>query len=105
MLKITNYNSGELEISDQAGRCIRLNQDQSNRLILAARMHNVEPFIQKLPQLVPDIHLATEIKSLLINVDGSDRWNLKEKFARLHTVVAGHPIENPESIQETVEIH
>ncbi len=102
MVTIINYNSGEIELKSDQGPQIRLDHQQANRLVLAARMRNVEPFIEKLAELIGEATLVKEISAQLHAAEGSDRWNLKEKFARLHTIVPGIEIENPDGIFETV---
>ncbi len=104
MVRIINYNSGELEITDGAGASVRLGHKQAHRLVLAARMHNVEPFLEKLDTLIPSETLVQQITALLQGADGSERWNLKEKFARLHTLAPGYEVQDPDGIMETVEI-
>lgn len=104
MVSITNYNSGELEIAADGAAAIHLSRDQANRLILAARMHAVEPFLQKLSTLIPDEGLVSTLTKILGSAEGSERWNLKEKFARLHTVAPGYTAENPQQVLETVQL-
>lgn len=104
MLSLINYNSGELEISDDAGNSVRLSHQEANRLVMAARMHAVEPFIEKLPQLIPNDTLVQLIMQLIQTAQGSERWNLKERFARLNTVTPGITVVNPNEVSETVEL-
>ena len=71
---------------------------------MTARMHTVAEFIEKLPTLISDEAL---LKKILITFDGktsSDRWNLKEKFARLQTLTKGYVPKNPGEIVEVAEL-
>lgn len=104
MVQMTNYNSGELEIAAGDAQRVRLDKSQANRLILAARMHGVDSFLQKLPQLIPDPALAATLSTLLQEAQGTERWNLKEKFARLQTIAPDYQSDSPDAITETVQL-
>lgn len=105
MIALTNYHSGNLLITDDTGHSIQLNPGVANRLILFARMHGVQEFVDNLPRLIPDAGL---VKSLLASVQSAksktDRWNFKEKFARLHTVVKGHPPADTDEVVDLIRI-
>lgn len=93
------------EESEEADHSLRLSRDQANRLILTARMHTTEELIEKLPDLISDQAL---LKSILAEFDGktsSQRWNLKEKFARLTTLSKVYQTERPEEITEEVSLN
>lgn len=104
MVTLTSYNSGALRISDDQGTELNLEPAAANRLIMAARMKSIEPFLEKLPDLIPDEALAKNIVTIIAQAQGSDRWNLKEKFARLLTVAPGHPVEQPNEVLEVVSL-
>lgn len=86
---LNNYSSGELEILDQAGHALRLDREASNRLIMMARMHTVAEFVEKLPQLIHEEFLQKKLLELFEKGTKTQRWNLKEKFARLNTLTKG----------------
>lgn len=102
---LTNYASGELLISSTDGPSLRLDREAANRLIMHARMHTVAEFIEGLSQLIehPEI-----VRSLGKAFDGaqnpSDRWNLKEKIARLHTLARGYPSGDPGAVIERIDM-
>lgn len=102
MVTLTNYSSGELVISDETGRSLRLSRDQANRLIMTARMRTTEDLIEKLPSLMTDETLVKKILGIFEGKNSSERWFLKEKFARLTTLIKGYEPENPGEILETV---
>ena len=102
MIHLVNYESGQIEISDGEGRTLRLNQEAANRLVMTARMHTVSEFIEKLPVLISEGTLLSQIQVLFEGKSSSEKWNLKEKFARLQTVSKGYHVKNPESILEKV---
>lgn len=104
MVTLTSYNSGAVLIADEANAQVHLPQAAANRLIMTARMKTVEAFVEKLPTLIPHEELTQTIRDLIETAQGSERWNLKEKFARLPTIVAGHPIEQPDAIKEVIEL-
>ena len=101
---MTCYNSGAVTISEGTSESVHLPQQAANRLIMAARMKSVEDFVQKLPSLIEQQKLVAALTLLLQEAHGSARWNLKEKIARLHTVVAGHPVAEPDKIREVVQL-
>jgi hypothetical protein len=104
-MTITNFGSGEVEISDESGRRIRLDRESANRLVMAGRMHTVAEFVEKLPALVSDSEIVAAIRSAFEEAPTStDKWNLKEKFARLRTLAKGYQSANPGEIVESVSI-
>jgi hypothetical protein len=108
MIKLENYGSGELLIADDTGTSLRLSHDQANRLIMTARMHTVAEFLEKLPSLIVGAqHAEPLLKKILAAFDGktsSERWNLKEKFARLQTLTKGYISKGPNEVVETVAL-
>lgn len=102
MVTLTNYSSGELLIADGSGRSVRLGREEANRLILYARMHTVAEFVEKLSSLVGDSSLVGSILEGFEKMSSTDRWNLKEKFARLHTLAAGFHPKDPVTVVEVV---
>lgn len=104
MFHIINYNSGELEISDYLGHSARLSREQAYRLVMAARMHGVDSFIEKLPILLPEENLVAMFCGLFQKAEKNNRWTLKEKIARLYTVSAGIEVDNPNSVTEVVKL-
>lgn len=104
MVLITNHESGEIVLTNDAGHSLRLVYEVANRLVMMARMHTVVEFRQKLPGLISDESLLNEIKTAFEGRTSSERWNVKEKFARLQTVVKGHEIKNSNRVVEEVKI-
>jgi len=103
MLVITNYANGELEISTDSLPVVRMNQEQANRLILFARMHPVSDFVASLSRLMQDKQIAQAVLSCFeLLKTSSERWNLKEKFARLRTVTSGFPSGSPDQVTEKI---
>ncbi len=101
MWTMTNFGSGEIAIADSEGKTIcRLSREDSHRLIMTARMHAVEPFLQKLPTLIPNRDLGLAILALFDEKNASARWALKEKFARLTTLSRGYESKDPQKILE-----
>jgi hypothetical protein len=103
-MTITNYESGEIEISNEQGLICRLDRDQANRLVMAARMHSVAEFLEQLPTLLVDEPLRKEISKFFEEKTSSQRWTLKEKFARLRTAVKGYEAKAPEQVVETIQL-
>jgi hypothetical protein len=104
MITLTNFGSGELWVVDDGGVSLRLSHDQANRLIMTARMHTVVDFIERLPALVTDEKLLEKILTTFEGKTSSERWNLKEKFARLGTLAKGYVPKNPVEIVEIVKL-
>jgi len=104
MIKLIAYKSGAVTIVADHGQETQLDQPAANRLILAARMHSVEPFMAKLEGLIPNAELARSIRDKIAAAKGSERWNLKENFARLPTVEPDIKTDNPEEIAEEVTL-
>lgn len=104
MITLTNYSSGELVLTASDG-ATKLSRDQANRLILHARMHTVEEFVQAFGDLIPDREIARVIQTTFEKAkNSSERWNLKEKFARLHTLSKGYePMAGDEKVVEKIE--
>jgi hypothetical protein len=102
MITFTNYGSGELLITDDAGTELRLTRDQATRLIMTARMHTVDEFIEKLPSLLTDQNLVKKILAEFEGKTSTQRWNLKEKFARLGTLTRNYEPSNPAEAVESV---
>lgn len=101
MVTLTNYSSGELEIADGAGHALRLDRETANRLIMHARMHAVAEFVERLPSLVGDSALVGSILEGFEKMSSTDRWNLKEKFARLRTLAKDYqPARGNEMVEE-----
>jgi hypothetical protein len=104
MITLTNFSSGELLIAITE-TSIRLTREQANRLILFARMHTVDQFIAELPQLIPNLPLARSIAILFESAQSSSqRWGLKEKFARLITLAKGYQPKNQAEVAEVVTL-
>ncbi len=101
-MTITNFDSGEIELASGTGPSMRLDREHANRLVMAARMHSVAEFLEKLPALISDEALQAEIAGSFEGKTSSQRWALKEKFARLRTAVKGYESPSPESVVETV---
>ncbi|OGQ55573.1 MAG: hypothetical protein A3I75_06335 [Deltaproteobacteria bacterium RIFCSPLOWO2_02_FULL_50_16] len=104
MITITNFASGELEIALQGEKGLRLSRDLAHRLILAARMHGPQDFIQKIPQLIGSAPLSQAITRQFEGGDPSGKWRLKEKFARLVTVTKDHKPKDLEEVIETITL-
>ncbi len=105
MITITNFGSGEVQIADDQGHSLKLDRDAGNRLVMAGRMHTVAEFVEKLPTLITDKDLLQGIlQSFQIAPTSSDRWNLKEKFARLTTLAKGYEAKNPSEVIEFVRV-
>lgn len=104
MVTLTNYNSGELLIAADAGPSVRLGREEANRLILHARMHTVAEFVEKLPSFVPNQALVQLILEGFEKKSPTERWNLKEKFARLRTLAKGYEPADPAAVMETIQI-
>ncbi len=102
MITLTNFESGALRIDSDADRSLDLSHDQAHRLIMAARMHSIDPFVEKLSSLIEHEGICREILALFAAAQGSDRWNLKESFSRLQTVTKGYVPQNPESVVESI---
>lgn len=100
MITLTNYESGEMLIANDGGISLRLSHDQANRLIMTARMHTVAEFVEKLPTLISDETLLKKIREAFEGKTSSERWNLKEKFARLQTLTKGYSPKNPGEVVE-----
>lgn len=102
-MTITNFGSGEIQIDDREGHTLKLDREASNRLVMMGRMHTVAEFVEKLPTLISE---GTLLKSLLECFDkagtSTEKWNLKEKFARLTTLAKGYEPKNSSEIVETV---
>ena len=104
MITLTNYSSGELLIANGAGPAVRLSRESAHRLILHARMHSVDEFLAALPRLIADTEVVNQLQTLFASLQGrSDRWNFKEKFARLQTLSQEHQTKGNE-IKEVVEV-
>jgi len=102
-MTITNFGSGEVEISDDQGRRIRLDRESANRLVMAGRMHTVAEFVEKLPSLIFDQEFVRILQESFEKAPTStDKWNLKEKFARLTTLTKGYEPKNPAEVMESV---
>jgi len=88
VITITNFGSGEIEISDDEGHSIKLDRESGNRLVMVGRMHTVAEFVEKLPALITEPALLKALLQAFQKASTStDKWNLKEKFARLQTLV------------------
>ena len=105
MITLTNYESGELLISGGSGQETRLTRDQANRLIMMARMHTIAEFIEKIPSLIASELLAKSILSVFEEKNSTERWNLKEKFARLGTLTKGYTPKDPEAVAEVIRLN
>lgn len=103
-MTLTNFESGELKLESGAGPSLCLSRDAASRLIMAARMHSVAHFIEKLPQLITEPTLLQNLLSLFEQAQGSARWNLKESFARLRTLTKEYVPQNPQQVVESVSL-
>ncbi|MBI3541067.1 MAG: hypothetical protein HY073_02880 [Deltaproteobacteria bacterium] len=103
MMKLTNFESGELLIEDGEGQSARLTRDQANRLIMMARMHTVAEFIEKLASLISHEGLVQKISHSFEGRESTERWNIKEKFARLGTLAKDYQALHPEKIAEVIQ--
>lgn len=104
-MTITNFGSGELVIQAADGRSARLTRDEANRLILLARMHTVAEFVEKLPAFIADRNLLEGVmQSFQKAASSTEKWNLKEKFARLTTLAKGYEPKSPSEVLETVTL-
>ncbi|MBI2082389.1 MAG: hypothetical protein HYT76_02355 [Deltaproteobacteria bacterium] len=102
-MTLTNYESGDVLITNGSGTSIRLAREFANRLILYARMHGIDDFYQHLPELISHPELVQSIRSLFDQAKtASERWNLKEKFARLSTLAKSYVSKNPGEVMEVV---
>ena len=99
---MTNYSNGEVEISDGSGHVLRLPRERANSLIMSARMHTVDEFLQSLPSFLTDTELLHAVQSTFDHPTSTERWNAKEKFARLRTLTSNYP--SGAAPQEVVEI-
>ena len=104
MVTLTNYNSGELLIGDDSSLSVRLDREEANRLILLARMHASAEFAEKLPSFISDKLLVGLILKDFEKKSSTERWNLKEKFARLHTLSKDYEPVKSEEIVEVVPL-
>lgn len=103
MIRITNFGSGEVLIEDGSGLSARLDRDTANRLIMAGRMQTVAEFIEKLHILIPNAALVGLVRAAFDGAASStEKWNLKEKFARLTSLAKGYESKNPSEVVETV---
>ena len=103
-LTLTNYHSGELCLSSDSTN-LRLSRGEATRLIMLARMHGVVDFLEKLPKLVPQADLLKEILSSFETAKTStEKWNLKEKFARLQTLSTNFSPQESQSQSEWEKI-
>ncbi|QQR81805.1 MAG: hypothetical protein IPJ69_06865 [Deltaproteobacteria bacterium] len=101
-MNIVNYESGEV-VLEESGVSVRLSREDSHRLILMARMHTVPEFINLLPSFVSNEEMLKAIQQKFSATESStDRWNLKEKFARLTTLTKGYISKNPEALLEKI---
>jgi hypothetical protein len=103
MITMTNYASGTVNIAHENGLSLLLTRDQAHRLIMAARMHSPDDFIPKIESLVQEPQLARSILNIFEEKTASERWTLKEKFARLHSVAKGFIPDNPKEVIEVIE--
>lgn len=102
-ITLTNYGSGELLIADDQGHSVQLNRETAHRVILSARMHSISDFFQQMPHLISDQEIVRALLEELGKAKTStERWNLKEKFARLSTLTKDHVPKNPSEIVEKV---
>lgn len=105
MITLTNYGSGEIQIADDAGHSLKLDRESANRLVMMGRMHTVAEFVEKLPSLVSHAELLKGLLDVFEEAATStDKWNLKEKFARLGTLARGYQPSNPDEVVETVSL-
>ncbi len=101
-MDILNYESGDVVIRDE-GQETRLAREAANRLILMARMHTVSEFVDLLPSFISHASILKAIQGRFAAAAvPSERWNLKEKFARLTTLTKGYVPKDPESVLEKV---
>lgn len=104
-LELINYGSGELELKQDNQPVLRLNREETNRLILMARMHSVEEFVELLPKHITEVPLLDVIRQKFSEAASPTiRWNLKEAFARLTTLTKGYESKNPNEVLEKVVI-
>ena len=72
---------------------------------MAARMHSVAEFLEKVPKLISEAEIARAIQKLFQSAQSpTDRWNLKEKFARLQTLTKDYTPKNPDAIVEKTDL-
>src|SRR3989338_1881076 len=102
MITLINYASGEVHLRSENGETVRLPRDAANRLIMAARMHGPQDFLDKLASLLPQGNLVQEIRQEFSGKNSSEIWNLKEKFARLSTTTKDYRSPDPGAVIETV---
>lgn len=100
MITITNFSSGEIEISDGNGHVTRLERGLANRLVMGARMQSVVGFLEKLSSLIVDAPLREGVRLAFEGKGSTDRWALKEKIARLMTLAGGY---EPRQQTEVIE--
>ena len=106
MITITNFGSGEVQISDDQGHSLKLDRGAANRLVMMGRMHTVAEFVEKLPTFIGEPVLCGAIRQLFEKAtNSSEKWNLKEKFARLQTLVKGYLPKNPTEVLEVVSLN
>lgn len=102
-ITLTNYDSGELLISDEEGNIVSIPREAAYRIILAARMHSVADFFRQLPKMLPNPVITGKILAELEKTKTqTERWNLKEKFARLTTLAKGYEPKTPSRISEKI---
>lgn len=105
MVTITNYGSGEVQIEDDQGHRLRLDRETGNRLVMTGRMHTVAEFVEKLPSFVTEPDLLASILAYFEKAaNASEKWNLKEKFARLGTLTKGYEPKNPLEVVEEIRL-
>ncbi len=105
MITLTNDSSGELLIANGAGPSVRLSREAATRLILHARMHSVADFVAGLPKLISDPEIIRSIAAAFETAPtSSERWNLKEKFARLRTLTKDYSLKGEIKIVEKISL-
>lgn len=66
-------------------------------------MHTVEEFVAQLPKLLSDHKIVSQMRDFFDKATtSSERWNIKEKFARLVTMVKGYQPSHPDKVIEEI---
>ncbi len=104
MVQLINHTNGELAITDDAGHTLWLPRERANSLIMSARMHTIDEFLQALPGLIADADLLREIQSAFDRPTSTERWNAKEKFARLRTLTSNYSFQGTPEVVETIHL-
>lgn len=104
-MRLISYVSGEVTIATSDGVLTRLPRERAYRLVMHARMHDVDEFVAALPGLVDDAATSAALAARFATLaTSSERWAFKESFARLHTLARAAPAGDPAQITGSAEL-